>query len=250
MLPRRGGRPHPPGVPRPVLHPGLHAGLGTVAVAGLGAARALYPDANQYSILTCTISYLGSPDADRNPGGWRIYQVGMTALILLMTALLRDRHRRFTGPRSWVGRVATFPLLAAFLLLLVAVWIPDSRSLLVFGEKATHLHTRLALLAIPVVGLGLFLDTVGRFLLGVPLLRLWPAHLFAVLVGFGFWKLAEWEALCRADPTLRHWPGDGIHSTPLWEWITFLYLVGHLYWMAHAPPRPSAEPEAGEVASG
>ena len=198
----------------------------------------LYPEANRYSILSCTISYLGSPDPDRNPGGWRFYQVGMSALLVLMLALLQDRHRGFRGARSWLGRMATVPFLIAMLLLLLAVWIPDSRILSFHGSKATHVHTRLAILAIPALGLGLVLDTVGRFVMGVPWRRLGPAFLYALVVGFGFWKLAEWEALCRANPSLPHWPGEGIHSTPLWEWITFSWFVAHLHGMA-APPFPS-----------
>lgn len=211
----------------------IRCALALGAVAGLSTAWFLYPAENHYSILTCTISYLGSPDTDRNPHGWRIYQLGMTTLILLMGWLLVDRHRLFQGPRSLPGRSASLPLFTALLLLLAATWIPDSRSLQFLGEKATRVHTRLALVAIPIMGIGLFLDTLGRFVKGVRLTKLWPAFLFAGLVGFGFWKLTEWESLCRANPSLRHWPGDGIHSTPLWEWITFLYLTAHFVWMAN-----------------
>lgn len=210
--------------------------LAVIAVAGVGFAWWLYPAENRYSVLTSTLSYLGSPDPDRNPHGWRIYQVGMTALILLTGSWLGRRHDGFRGGRSIVGRIGSVPLMIAMGMLLVSVWIPDSRTQEFLGEKATRVHTRLAILAIPVLGVGLTLDTVGRFLMGTRLLRLWPAFLFAALVGFGFWKLAEWESMCRADRSLRHWPGDGLHSTPLWEWITFLYLIGHMRWMSKALP--------------
>ena len=88
------------------------------------------------------------------------------------------------------------------------------------------------MMAIPVMGLGLFLDTVGAFRDGMRFVTLWPAHGFAALVGVGFWQLAEWERMCRLDKSLKHWPGDGLHSTPLWEWMLFAYLVGHILWMA------------------
>lgn len=217
------------------------------AVAGLSTAWLLYPAENQYSILTCTISYLGSPDPDRNPHGWRIYQLGMTALILLMGWLLVDRHQRFQGRRPLLGRVASLPLSFALLLLLAATWIPDSRSVQFLGEKATRVHTRLALVAIPFMGIGLFMDTVGRFVNGVRPATLWPAFLFASLVAFGFWKLTEWESLCRANPALHHWPGDGLHSTPLWEWITFIYLTGHFVWMAN--PSTTIQSETGSLSA-
>lgn len=228
--PAAGRRKDPPAMFPP--GPRTRIALALLAGAGLAVAWWLYPRAHHYSILTSTISYLGSPDPDRNPGGWRFYQAGMSSLIGLMLALLQDRHGHFQGRRSLAGRMATVPLVLGMAMLLVAVWIPDSRTQSFLGEKATHVHTRLAILAIPVLGLGLVLDTVGRLAMGVHWHRLWPAGLFALLVAVGFWKLAEWEALCRANPQLRHWPGDGIHSTPLWEWITFCWLVAHLHWMA------------------
>lgn len=214
----------------------LRVALAVIAMVGLGFAWWRYPEENRYSILTSTISYLGSPDPDRNPQGWRTYQVGMTALILLMELWLCRRHEGFRCRRSVLGQLGSAPLMLAMGMLLVSVWIPDSRTQEFLGEKATRVHTRLAILAIPVLGIGLTLDTLGRFRMGIRLVRLWPALLFAALVGFGFWKLAEWESMCRADSSLRHWPGDGLHSTPLWEWITFLYLLGHVRWMSKDPP--------------
>ncbi len=209
--------------------------LAAIAVAGIAAAWWLYPAANQYSVLRCTISYLGSPDADRNPDGWRVYQVGMSSLIVLMLGYLGERHRRFVRTPLGLSGAASVPLFGAMGLLLLSVWIPDSRSGAMFGMTSGALHTRMALLAVPVMGLGLFLDTIGCFRDGMKFWALWPAHLFAGLVGVGFRQLAEWERLCREDPTLKHWPGDGLHSTPLWEWILFAYLVAHIVWMARRP---------------
>jgi hypothetical protein len=79
---------------------------------------------------------------------------------------------------------------------------------------------------------------------------LWPAHLFAALVGVGFWQLAEWERMCRLDKSLKHWPGDGLHSTPLWEWMLFAYLLGHILWMAHRSVGSRRREEAVVVGSG
>lgn len=213
-----------------------------MAILGLGIAWWLYPAANRYSVLTCTISYLGSPDANRNPSGWRFYQVGMTALIVLMLDLLRERHRRCVRGTWSLSGMASPPLFGAMTLLLLAVWIPDSRTGDWFGMTNGALHTRLAILAIPVMGLGLLLDTLGAFRDGVRLAALWPAHLFAALAGTAFWKLSEWERMCRADPALKHWPGDGLHSTPLWEWILFVYLVAHVAWTARRQVGNSPSP--------
>jgi len=65
-----------------------------IAVIGLVAAWWHYPEENHFSILRCTISFLGSPDADHNPDGWRFYQVGMTAVVLLLFGFVSERHRR------------------------------------------------------------------------------------------------------------------------------------------------------------
>ena len=216
--------------------------LAVLAVLGLVTAWWLYPAANHYSIQSCTISYLGSPDADRNPSGWRFYQVGMTALIVLMLDLLRERHRRCDRGTWSLSGMASLPLFGAMGLLLLAVWIPDSRTGKVFGMTHGAVHTRIAILAIPVMGLGLLLDTIGAFRDGLRFVALWPAHLFALLAGTAFWKLTEWERMCRADRALKHWPGDGFHSTPLWEWILFAYLVAHLAWMARRQPGNSPTP--------
>ncbi|MFM7103462.1 MAG: hypothetical protein ACKO3N_20130, partial [Verrucomicrobiota bacterium] len=108
------------------MHPGLTLRrirpiLGTLAVAGLAGSWWLYPEENAYSILRCTISYLGSPDPDRNPPGWRVYQAGMTCLLLLSASYAWERHRRDARPGAWLAASATPPLFAALGLLLLAV---------------------------------------------------------------------------------------------------------------------------------
>lgn len=227
------------------VHPGspfrrLQPILGTLAVAGLAGAWWLYPEQNDYSILRCTISYLGSPDADRNPPGWRVYQAGMTCLLLLSASFAGERHRRDARPGAWLAASASPPTFAALGLLVLAVWIPDSRSGRWFGMTTSQLHTRLAIAAIPVMGLGLFLDALACLRAGLGWLRLWPAHLFGIIVLSGAFLLRQWEEICRLDPTRRHWPGDGLHSTPLWEWIGFAYLTGYLVWLGRRrPPGPA-----------
>lgn len=216
--------------------------LAVLAGTGLASAWALYPEENGYSILRCTISYLGSPDPDRNPSGWRIYQVGMTCLLLLSASWAGDRHRRDVRPGTWLAASASPAIFAALGLLLLAVWIPDSRSGRWLGMSNSQFHTRLAIGAIPLMGLGLFLDAVGYLRAGGGWRRLWPFHLFGVVVFSAGFLLWEWEEICRLDPTRKHWPGDGLHSTPLWEWIGFAYLTGYLAWLG----RRRHPEEAGE----
>jgi len=207
--------------------------LAAVAVVGLAISWWLYPAENHFSIMRCTISFLGSPDANRNPNGWRFYQVGMTALAVLLFRLAAVRHRRL---RVIVGRAAVGSsglIFIAFTLLLVVVWIPDSRETGWFGLRTGQVHTRMAILAIPILGFGIAVDAIALWVCGVNWRKLWPFQLYGVLAITGTVLLAQWEGMCRRDPTLPHWPGRGLHSTPLWEWIMFTYLIGFMIWLAH-----------------
>ena len=56
----------------------LRALLLAIAAGGIAAAWWHYPAENHCSTMRCTISFLGSPDADRNPTGWRFSQAGMS----------------------------------------------------------------------------------------------------------------------------------------------------------------------------
>jgi len=212
-----------------------------LGIVGMVVAWGLYPSENRYSPMRCTISYLGSPDADRNPAGWRIYQLGMTALLLWMADLLVLRHRRWARNWASLSGASSFTLAIGLVMILLTVWIPDSRSGHWFGMTSGQFHTRIALWGIPILGLGVVLDAVAYFLAGSALRSLWPFHLYACVSAFGFYELMDWERLCREDRSLRHWPGDGLHSTPLWEWIFFVGLMIHWDWMARR-----REPRASE----
>jgi hypothetical protein len=212
--------------------PGRRRALLCLGILGMGLAWVLYPAENRYSPMRCTISYLGSPDADRNPDGWRAYQVGMTALLLWMGDLLRLRHRRGVRSQMSLEYASSLTLALGLMMILATVWIPDSRSGSWFGMTRGQFHTRIALWGIPILGMGVVLDAAAYLRAGGGLRSLWPFHLYAGVSAFGFHQLMEWERLCREDRSLRHWPGDGLHSTPLWEWIFFVGLMLHWGWMA------------------
>ena len=213
--------------------PGLRGLLAAIAVCGLAAAWWRYPAENHFSVMRCTISFLGSPDADRNPAGWRCYQAGMTAVVLLLCSLAAERHRQLRAP---IGKAAVWSSGAIFIsltLIFLAVWIADTRDTRWFGMRTGELHTRMSIIAIPFMACGIVLDGVALRWSGVPNRGLWPFHLYGLIVLAGGAELIAWEKMCRRDPTLHHWPGEGIHSTPLWEWIVFTYLIGFMVWMAH-----------------
>ena len=55
----------------------------------------------------------------------------------------------------------------------------------------------------------------------------------AAVVGSAFFFLSAWEkrypVLHASNPQLKHWPGIGIYSFPLWEWIVILSFVTAFY---------------------
>lgn len=204
-----------------------------IAVVSLMTAWWRYPAENHFSILRCTISFLGSPDANRNPDGWRFYQAGMTALLLLLFNLAWERHERLRGRIGAVAGWSSAAMFTALTLILLAVWIPDTRAGQLFGMRTGVFHTRIAILAIPFMVAGIALDGLALWWKGVRWHALWPFHLYGLIFVVGILELIAWERMCQRDPTLHHWPGDGLHSTPLWEWIVFTYLIGFLVWMAH-----------------
>jgi hypothetical protein len=210
----------------------LRVCLVAIAMSGLVTAWWCYPAENHYSILRCTISFLGSPDANRNPHGWRFYQVGMTALILLLFGLAAERHVRLARHIGTMALWSSAALLTSFTLVLLATWIPDSQALHCFGVRAGDLHTPIAILAIPFMGCGIVLDGLALWCSGLRARALWPFHLYGLIALFGTAELVAWERMCRRDPALASWPGEGLHSTPLWEWIVFTYLIGFMVWMA------------------
>lgn len=202
------------------------------AVTGIAVSRWLYPEENRYSIFTSTISFLGSPDAGRNPEGYLWYQVGMTALLVILTGLIRNRHRNFL-PHTGSGiLVPTSLYLIGLFLILISVWIPDSREIYWGKMRTGHLHTRIAIISIFTI---LFAVTADAVVLRRSKFRkssFRPVRVYAVLWALAIASLVTWEWKCKRDPNLEHWPGEGIHSTPLWEWILFVYLIGFLYWIS------------------
>ncbi len=195
-----------------------------VAVSGMGTAWALYPAANGYSIMTCTISFLGSPDARHNPEGWRFYQAGMTAAILLLGILAWRRQGRKKGRPGWLVAATTAAYSLALGLMLLSVWIPDSRELLWGERRSGEIHTRVAVAAVALIIAAVVLDGITLALARSGVKTLAPFAAFAAVAATGIASLISWKRQCEADPALRTWPGDGIHSTPMWEWILFVCL--------------------------
>ena len=217
----------------------LRAVLILIAVLGFAVAWWRYPAENRFSILRCTISFLGSPDADRNPAGWRFYQAGMTAVLLLLAELAWLRHGRLRGVIGKTALWSTAAVGVSLALMFLAVWIADTREGRWWGMRTGELHTRMAVLAIPFMAAGLVLDGAALRRRGLHPRRWWPFPALGGVVLVGVAALVSWEIRCARDARLEHWPGEGIHSTPLWEWISFTCLFAFMVWMAHGKWSPN-----------
>lgn len=219
--------------------------LPLAAVAGVGIAWALYPAENGFSVMTCTLSFLGSPDARRNPSGWRFYQAGMTFAVLWLAwlALLRVGKRR--GRPAALVAAATTAYGGALALILAAVWIPLSREPLVGGLTYGEIHNPVTFAAIIVMMAAVILDGASLMLARVRWLLLAPFAGLGLVASAGLVSVGVWRGKCAADPSLRPFPGPGIHSTPMWEWIAFTCLCLFLVSQALAgrgPLFPPASP--------
>ena len=60
----------------------------------------------------------------------------------------------------------------------------------------------------------------------------WPYLVFGAIALLAPTFLLTWDWKCAHDPGLKPWPGPGIYSFPLWEWILFCYLFGMHAWVA------------------
>lgn len=167
------------------------------------------------------MSFLGSPDVHKNPDGWRYSQFGGSAGLLLFALLQAKRAGTCFGrPKALVGFTS-----AAFLIglgfIFLSTWIPVSSERLWGTMTQTSIHNRLAIAGACALALGVVLDAIS-LLLGRGG-RKWLI-LHATLAGItttGVTLIGIWRWECASDPTLRAFPGEGIFSLPLWEWITF-----------------------------
>ncbi|MHA1732494.1 MAG: hypothetical protein ACTSU5_11155 [Promethearchaeota archaeon] len=198
----------------------------SVGGAFLLVARLLYPPENHYSILRDTISFLGSSDADNNPTGWVFFTLALLVWGVMLVPLALHRHRFLREVNRPGAALATiFYLIAAVGLVLVASF-PDNGGESFFGDLgAGRVHNFVSIFAFGGFGFGALLDSWLLLKDRVPGLggrRLYPFRawggfyvLFYVVVALIAYTQLYWAATCESGC----WPGEGIYSFPLWEWI-------------------------------
>lgn len=197
--------------------------------------------------MRCTVSFLGSPDDDKNPEGWRWQQAGMTALILALSQMVWWRHRNFTPSTQGRIKIATGLYGFGFALIMVSIWITDSEVVLWGGLDSSDVHTTAALIGIFTTLFAVSADWIILRRAGVPRKALWPFRIYGSIWAITIFCLISWEWKCQHNPKLHHFPGDGIHSTPMWEWILLLCLTAFMIWISQRrvsdlmpkPPSPN-----------
>ena len=213
-----------------------------ITVSILGISWILYPKELNYSIMTDTISYLG--DYQKNPNGWIFFSLSFIFASITLIPLIIYLHKRiikisYTG--TWIGTVfLSIGIIGIFLTAL----LPD-----VYGTdfikdvSLGKIHNIAALLAIFGVILGLFEYGILFFIDYWPIfhrnhegiyayLSVFPIFLPFTLIGFG----TLITQIIRVELG-GEWPGPGILSFPLWEWMLVISFFITIYGLALKLPQ-------------
>lgn len=172
-----------------------------------------------------------------------------SAVIWLAWLALRRVGRRWGRPAGLVD-AATTVYGGALALILAAIWIPLSREPFVGGLTYSEIHNPVTIAGVIVMIAAVILDGASLVLARVRWALLIPFLAFGLVAVAGLVSLTIWRVKCAADPSLRVFPGPGIHSTPVWEWIAFtclgLFLVSQA--LAGRKPLSSRAPQKHRVA--
>jgi hypothetical protein len=203
-----------------------------------------YPAENHFSIRTHTFSFLGSFERRHNPHGFVFFSIGLMYQCALFVPLFMYRHRRLASIWRKAAGLATAAWLVGCAGLVVVALFPDARQDFFQDLSFGRIHNRAALVAyLGFVG-GMFLDALiylkDRFVAGREgrsrLRHTVALPVFGCLgavVGTASYFVSAWEVryplLHAQNPHLKHWPGLGIYSFPLWEWIIIVSFLGAIY---------------------
>ena len=210
----------------------------------LALAWMVYPEENAYSIMKDTISFLGSMDEDNNPQGWWLFSISFVifGLMLIPVALYRHKRMKLAGNGKFIkiieGMSFLFYIVAAIGVILIAMF-PDNQGEDFYADFTTgKIHNKIALVAFGGFGLALLLEfvvlMVDSFTTKHFKVKYWlPVYIiFLTVAGLTAYTQIKWEMICESNC----WPGDGIYSFPLWEWIVFFTLFMVLYTIALSIP--------------
>jgi len=206
----------------------------------LGLARITYPKENKYSVMTHTMSFLGSKETFRNPKGWYFFSIAIiwiTIADIPLNLYIFMHLRAFSPLFAWImiisGAISTVNGI------LVSIFTDkDTDRDLSGGDfmqdlKSGRIHNITAVITFSTfiianlaVGLAYVFHPITR-----PLHNWLPPLLIFGIVLTGFFLFnALWQKKCKENEDLEQFPGEGIYSFCLWEWLLFASLYIFLFW--------------------
>ena len=206
----------------------------------LGLARITFPKENKYSVMTHTMSFLGSKESFRNPKGWYFFSIAVMWITLadIPLNLYIFRHMlTFSPVFAWImiisGGISTITGILVSIFtdkdtdrdLSGGDFIQDLRSGRIHNVTAVITFTTFIIANLS-VGLAYIFNPSQ-----LPIYNWLPPLLIFALVLIGFFLFnALWQKKCKENEDLESFPGEKIYSFPLWEWLLFVSLYIFLFW--------------------
>jgi hypothetical protein len=185
------------------------------------------------------MSFLGSPDESRNPNGWYLFSIAVIFKMITDVPLMLYVFRHVTTFAVIGGYFALFLYIISLISGIIVGLFPDTEKKRKTGGNffkdlrlgmvhniAAVISFGVSMLANLVVGLSYIAHPTARHI------GMWLPPLFiyvAAATGMA-WTQIQWQKKLKSDKTLKPWPGKGIYSLPLWEWILFFSLQVFIYW--------------------
>lgn len=194
---------------------------------------------NPYSIMTHSISFLGSWIPTRNPKGWWNLSIALIILGVLFFPLILYYHRYMALISVWAAYIGTILLIVGIIGIILVAVFPDNEGMDFFRDLSYgKVHNTVAVLGFGGFGFGnlwfglMFIyDAAWGEHIYNPIRFLPPYIGLFILVGIIGYTQWKWEKIWRADETKKGFPGEGVYSFPLWEWILATYLFLAVYYV-------------------
>jgi len=207
----------------------------------LGLARVTYPKKNNYSVMTHTMSFLGSKEEFRNPKGWYFFSIAIMWITLADIPLNLYIFRyllTFSPIAAWLMIISGGISTINGVLVSIYTDVDTDRELsggdFIKDLKSGRIHNVTAVITFStfiianlVTGFAYVFHPLQR-----PIYTWLPPFLIFTIILTGFFLFnALWQKKCKKDEKLESFPGIGIFSFPLWEWLLFASLYLFLFWI-------------------
>lgn len=212
--------------------------FGLVILFILNAYR-IFIKQNPYSMMTHSISFLGSWIPTRNPKGWWNLSIALGILSIFFIPLTLYYHRNMESISVWGAYVGTILNFIGLIGIFLVAVFPDNEGMDFFKDLSYgKIHNTVAALGFGGFGFGnlwfglLFLyDALWGSQIYNPARFLPPFVILFILVLIIAYTQLKWEKISQKDKTKTAFPGEGIYSFPLWEWILATYMFIAVYFV-------------------